>query len=494
MLAFTAVNAIITTFALSQDGASKKTDKASEALKKENEQLEKQKQLLDQILILKNPASGKQYSVPFEKIPSAIADTESFLLQLDRIVKAQQLSFLQNEPLTLKNVTAIKKLKDELQTPLEYKGKTLMELPTDLKDTGKLIKDNREFLKKLQEDLVDYEDRKRIIRMIQTSRGTLASTDTMGGGSGSTTDTSYNFLSDLNDKYMKLTNSKYAYERWKAKEEMENALHDIEIKSKKELWKIDIIEKAKFVALKTEQEEMKRINAEEIQEQIDKANKIAEEEAKLLNMKKDAQETLAQYEIELGNKVLGHGLASIDKWYQAELDKNNDKFKKEAINQELLNQLNAEAYNVKMQREARLNLSEKRREKQERDSYISSLRQEYEVIDILSQNAANTLRDGFMEAWKSVFGEANSLFEKFISGIASDLANLATKQLAQGLFMGALDILGLGGGSLASMATGGNKPLSQTVVNLSLDGQVIDRRVITNFGNYQSVARNRRLL
>ena len=45
------------------------------------------------------------------------------------------------------------------------------------------------------------------------------------------------------------------------------------------------------------------------------------------------------------------------------------------------------------------------------------------------------------------------------------------------------------------MATGGSgKPSSQIVVNLSLDGQVIDRRVITNFGNYQSVARNRRLL
>jgi hypothetical protein len=52
----------------------------------------------------------------------------------------------------------------------------------------------------------------------------------------------------------------------------------------------------------------------------------------------------------------------------------------------------------------------------------------------------------------------------------------------------------LGGlGGLTGIFSGSGKPLSQNTINLVMDGQVIDRRVITNFGNYQSIARDRRL-
>lgn len=140
---------------------------------------------------------------------------------------------------------------------------------------------------------------------------------------------------------------------------------------------------------------------------------------------------------------------------------------------------------------------ERKRLEQER---INALKEEYATINILAESAANTLREGFMQAWTDIFGQANSLFEKFMANIVSQLANLAAQQVATNIFSGILGLMGfgVGGGAGAAIAavagaSGAGRPVSQTTLNVILDGQIIDKRVVNNFGNYQTIARNRRL-
>lgn len=69
------------------------------------------------------------------------------------------------------------------------------------------------------------------------------------------------------------------------------------------------------------------------------------------------------------------------------------------------------------------------------------------------RETASLLSSEFKSAWEDIFGEANSLFEKFMMNIASSLAELA----AQNLMNGILNWILPGAGSLAAMASGSQK-------------------------------------
>lgn len=89
------------------------------------------------------------------------------------------------------------------------------------------------------------------------------------------------------------------------------------------------------------------------------------------------------------------------------------------------------------------------------------------MITQLTMSSADVLRGEFMSAWEDIFGEANSLFEKFMANIVNQLANMAITNLA-GSF---LNFLFPGAGVLAGMASGSLGKTQQ--INLQLDKQTM---------------------
>lgn len=80
----------------------------------------------------------------------------------------------------------------------------------------------------------------------------------------------------------------------------------------------------------------------------------------------------------------------------------------------------------------------------ERASMTQQMAEDMEFMNGLIISSAGILRSEFMQAWEDIFGEANSLFEKFIANIVSAFADLAAQKMAMGLF-----------GFFASLFTGG---------------------------------------
>ena len=77
-----------------------------------------------------------------------------------------------------------------------------------------------------------------------------------------------------------------------------------------------------------------------------------------------------------------------------------------------------------------------------------------------------TFRGEFSKAWNSIFGEANSLLEKFIQRVGEALFNKAVGSAATGL----LDLVIPGAGAIIGTATGGG---NKVVVNTFIDGEMI---------------------
>jgi len=107
------------------------------------------------------------------------------------------------------------------------------------------------------------------------------------------------------------------------------------------------------------------------------------------------------------------------------------------------------------------------------------LQNEMKQMQTLIGITAGVLRDEFTQAWEDVFGEANSLFEKFAMRIAEYFTELALRQAAMGLF----NLIFPGAGTVAGMATSavsGGATLDKSI-NIILDGEVvgtfIDNRV-----------------
>lgn len=83
------------------------------------------------------------------------------------------------------------------------------------------------------------------------------------------------------------------------------------------------------------------------------------------------------------------------------------------------------------------------------------------------RESASLLSSEFKTAWQDIFGEANSLFEKFMLNIASSLAELATQNLLSGF----LNMILPGAGGLAAMATGSTK--NPSIINLQVENRTL---------------------
>ena len=105
------------------------------------------------------------------------------------------------------------------------------------------------------------------------------------------------------------------------------------------------------------------------------------------------------------------------------------------------------------------------------------LQNEMKQMQTLIGITAGVLRDEFTQAWEDVFGEANSLFEKFASRIAEYFTELALRQAAMGLF----NLIFPGAGTVAGMAMGATSSPSSPSYSIILDGEIvgtfIDKRV-----------------
>jgi len=75
----------------------------------------------------------------------------------------------------------------------------------------------------------------------------------------------------------------------------------------------------------------------------------------------------------------------------------------------------------------------------------------------------------FSKAWQSIFGEANSLLEKFIQSLGEKLFNAGIEKAAYGL----MDLIFPGSGALAGAISGGGGADSRTVNQIIIDGELI---------------------
>lgn len=86
-----------------------------------------------------------------------------------------------------------------------------------------------------------------------------------------------------------------------------------------------------------------------------------------------------------------------------------------------------------------------------------ALKEDFALVGDLITSTAGLLRSEFMQAWEDIFGEANSLFEKFIANVVDQLLKLAAMKLATSFlsFIPGVGPLLAAGAS----AAGGNSPV-----------------------------------
>ena len=103
----------------------------------------------------------------------------------------------------------------------------------------------------------------------------------------------------------------------------------------------------------------------------------------------------------------------------------------------------------------------------------------FNMIQDLSIISAYILREEFTQAWEDIFGEANSLFEKFAQRISEYFIELALKRAAEGL----LNLIFPGAGSAGqalpgySVSGGGGDRSYQIVLDGEVLGSFVDRQV-----------------
>lgn len=497
LLGFALVNAAITAFALLMEGAEKKTKKQTEAIKKQKDELKELRDIVNQIVSLQDPTKiliGDGLTITFEQLGKNIKKAEKDLEEYNR-----QLQELENE--TKKEaassiISSSKVLKTSYDTTAIGRYYSKEVVFKDIEQRKQAILEEKKLTEawyKEYSDMYNKSVQKQQMLNKALQSGYLEGAYRKPENTGDTKDdkptrTYADFIANLQDQYMEMTKNRYDYERYMAENEYIKALGEIKSLSEEEKWSIEEIDDAKAIALNVYNEKIRKINEEQKNDELEKLNEYN-------NKRQEYIDTIYEYEVELSDDLLGKDLKNLESWYNEQKEKHTKLLQEKIINETEFNNAIKRLDNVKAMRDGKIRMQENRRRRQEIEQKYQELREEYEVVDILSKNAAQTLRDEFINVWNEIFGEANSLFEKFISRVVSDLANLGTMYLARGIFGGLLDILGLGGGAaVAAAAIPSSRPISQTVVNVSLDGQIVDRRVINNFGNYQTVARNRRLL
>ena len=120
-----------------------------------------------------------------------------------------------------------------------------------------------------------------------------------------------------------------------------------------------------------------------------------------------------------------------------------------------------------------------------------SIEERFNELGIIGKSFVSTLQGEFDNMWESVFGRANSLFEKFMQNIVSGFLDIATKNLASNLFGGLLNLIP-GGSIFSKLFSGGNSavtgggetinlPLTtnqQRPIILTIDGRQVARAMI----------------
>jgi hypothetical protein len=101
------------------------------------------------------------------------------------------------------------------------------------------------------------------------------------------------------------------------------------------------------------------------------------------------------------------------------------------------------------------------------------VKEDFEIFKDMSIDAAHTMQSAFSQAWRDIFGEANSLFEQFMSGVVNSIFNMGANWITGGLFS-------FVGGLFEK----------QQVINVNLGNETVERVVV---GNIKS-AQQKRLL
>ena len=107
----------------------------------------------------------------------------------------------------------------------------------------------------------------------------------------------------------------------------------------------------------------------------------------------------------------------------------------------------------------------------EEASMTQQFAEDMDFMNGLIMSSANILRSEFMQAWEDIFGEANSLFEKFIANIVAAFAELAAQQVATGIFGFFANLLT--GGAASAVTAVASSPSSGQVINLQMDNQTM---------------------
>jgi hypothetical protein len=87
-----------------------------------------------------------------------------------------------------------------------------------------------------------------------------------------------------------------------------------------------------------------------------------------------------------------------------------------------------------------------------------SFKEQMDVIEGMILSSAFLLKNEFINAWEEIFGEANSLFEKFMQNVIEQLLNLAAMKLATS-FLSWIPGIGSIASAVGAIASGGNSPI-----------------------------------
>lgn len=107
----------------------------------------------------------------------------------------------------------------------------------------------------------------------------------------------------------------------------------------------------------------------------------------------------------------------------------------------------------------------------EEASMTQQFAEDMDFMNGLIVSSAGILRNEFMQAWEDIFGEANSLFEKFIANIVSAFADLAAQKMAMGIFGFFASLFS--GGAASAVTAIASSPSSGTPIqnNIIIDGR-----------------------
>lgn len=429
LLAFSAINAAITAFALAQDGAKKKTNENTEALKKHNDELSRMKGLLSSFTEFEDPFTGKKYQIDYktlgDNIQYAAKSIDQYRNKISELEKKEKGINAQDKGILDKLIDVINPF--ATMTPKQQQKNAEL-LGKDEKGTLDYYKNQlsaaETYYDSMSKTYNDFKDKMNLL------------------GYGLTN----NFISEKTDDKSGTNNSKAIKEIENQYDELYRKLYDEQIK-----FKMSEYEYSKYLINRTYEDELVK-NAE----LLEKGN-LSKEQAMSLTIE--------------AHKVMNNELLDLDIKYIAK--QNEAKAKADKVIER------------KSQREL----------KKEQDQRMRDLREEYQGVSALADSAAQTLRDGFMQAWQDIFGEANSLLEQFMSNLVGALASIGTGQLANWLFNGILGFVNPTAGIGASIATAGGSNRAQTMnLNLVLDSQVLDSYTVKTIGGNMQVARNQRRL